>query len=54
MSKTRRKPKGDTSLRAAMRTRGYNDGRAGRAAKFVDASYQASWRRGREAREAGS
>jgi hypothetical protein len=42
------------AYRRAMRERGYLDGRAGKPAAFVDAIYQASWRRGREARaEAG-
>lgn len=36
--------------RRAMRERGYKDGRAGKPAAFADAHYQASWRRGREAR----
>jgi len=34
----------------AMRTRGYDDGVAGKPAAFKDAIYQASWRRGQEAR----
>lgn len=33
------------------RTRGYDDGYAGRPAGSKDAHYQAGWRRGREARE---
>lgn len=36
--------------RRTMRTLGYNDGVAGRKAKTLDADYQASWRRGQEAR----
>ena len=38
------------AYRKAMRSMGYSDGRAGRPAAKLDADYQASWRRGREAR----
>lgn len=38
------------TYRKAMRALGYSAGRAGRPAAKVDAHYQASWRRGREAR----
>lgn len=34
------------------RTKGYDDGYAGRPAASTNATYQAAWRRGREAREA--
>ena len=33
----------------ALRTRGYDDGYAGRVAVSVNAHYQSAWRRGREA-----
>lgn len=39
------------AYRKMMRSLGYTDGRAGRPAAKVDAHYQTSWRRGREARE---
>jgi hypothetical protein len=35
----------------ALRIKGYDDGYHGREASLRDAIYQASWRRGREARE---
>jgi hypothetical protein len=38
------------SVRRAMRSLGYQDGIAGRKAAKLDADYQASWRRGQEAR----
>ena len=34
-----------------LREQGYDDGKAGRPAAHVDADYQRSWRRGREARD---
>lgn len=34
-----------------MRREGYEDGYAGRPARYVDADYQASWRRGRAAKQ---
>jgi hypothetical protein len=43
--------KGTASYRRQMREQGYSDGIAGRKARWVDAEYQRSWRRGKEALE---
>ena len=40
----------DADDRRRMRQAGYADGLAGRPAKWSDAEYQVSWRRGRERR----
>jgi hypothetical protein len=45
-----RERKDSAGYRRAMRELGYKAGIAGRPAAFADAHYQASWRRGREAR----
>ena len=51
MSHRGTKAKKDHERRRALRNMGYDDGFAGRPAKFVEAEYQVSYRRGREARE---
>lgn len=44
------KAAGAAKVRRRMRGDGYADGLAGRPAKYADAEYQASYRRGRERR----
>jgi hypothetical protein len=51
MSRRGTKAKRDHERRRQLRNMGYDDGWAGRPAKFVEAEYQTSYRRGREARE---
>ena len=41
----------DRKRARAMRNLGYSDGYTGRPARFSDTDYQASWRRGKEARQ---
>lgn len=51
MSHRGTKAKKDHDRRRQLRNLGYQDGFAGREARFPDAEYQVSWRRGKEARE---
>ncbi len=44
------KAKADANHAKRMREQGYRDGYSGKPARWSDAIYQASWRRGREGR----
>lgn len=51
MSRRGTKAKKEHERRRQLRNMGYQDGFAGRPAKFVEREYQVSYRRGREARD---